>query len=404
MNTKLKITVIFLLIGITAGSLYFISGNRQTPQMPSFALHSFGSETEFQNASKAIDHYRKLIQQQPEETKNYVEFAQLLFQVMKSTGERSEYLPTIHWLLDEALEREPSNALALTTRAEVAANLHQFAEARKYAEQSLQNNSYFPATYAVLIDAHVELGNYDEAIRLSDKLQSFRPSMTSYARVAYLRELHGDIDGAIQAMRLAADAGVTGNENRAWVLYQLGMLFVQDGKFDTAEYIFRGILQERPAYPNAHAGLAKVFKLKNNIEESIIQYKAAIDVLKEPAFYEELGEVYELAGLHSNAVQCFDEAEKLYLQEKEVGEDNSVEMAMFYASRDRKLPEALELAREAVQRRPGIHAYQALALALYKNGKYGEAQQAISQAMCLGTRDTSLTSLAKRISEKVSRT
>ncbi|MBI3195747.1 MAG: tetratricopeptide repeat protein [Ignavibacteriae bacterium] len=394
------VTIIVLIIGIVAVSLYINTKKERTAHYPSLTLHSFGSEAEFKNAQKAIEHYRKQLEQYPEVTTNYVEFAQLLFQVMKSTGERKEFLPTIQWLLDEALEWEPQNYVALTTKAELAANLHQFSEAKLLAEKSLLCNSYYPATYAVLIDANIELGNYQAAIQISDKLQSLRPGMSSYSRVAYLRELHGDIDGAIQAMQLAADAGVAGDENRAWALYQLGMLFVHDGKLDTAEYLFKGILQERAGYANAHAGLGRVFKQRQNYEEAIIQFKNAIGQLREPAFYEELGEVYERAGLQNNAIQCFDVAEELYEQETEVGEDNAVELAMFLASHDRNVLKSLELARGAVQRRPGIHGYHAFALALFKNGKYSEAQHAIEQAMRLGTRDASLLELANVIARK----
>ena len=57
------------------------------------------------------------------------------------------------------------------------------------------------------MDALVELGEYDEAVRVSDQLQSLKPGLSSYSRVSYLRELHGDHAGAIEAMQMAANAG-----------------------------------------------------------------------------------------------------------------------------------------------------------------------------------------------------
>ncbi len=46
------------------------------------------------------------------------------------------------------------------------------------------------------MDANVELGNYDEAVKLADKMVEIRPDLRSYSRVSYLREIHGDVDGA----------------------------------------------------------------------------------------------------------------------------------------------------------------------------------------------------------------
>ena len=67
--------------------------------------------------------------------------------------------------------------------------------------------------------------------------ESLRPGLASYARASYLRELHGETGGAIEAMRMAADAGATGKESRAWALYQLGNLYLNENQPDTAAFL-----------------------------------------------------------------------------------------------------------------------------------------------------------------------
>ena len=57
-----------------------------------------------------------------------------------------------------------------------------------------------------------------------------KPNLSGYARVSYLRELHGDLDGAAEAMRLAVDAGGPAAENGAYVSALLGELERRRGR------------------------------------------------------------------------------------------------------------------------------------------------------------------------------
>ena len=51
---------------------------------------------------------------------------------------------------------------------------------------------------AIRVDALVELGRYDEAERELQAMIDRKPNLAGYARVSYLRELHGDLDGAVR--------------------------------------------------------------------------------------------------------------------------------------------------------------------------------------------------------------
>ncbi|MFN2450656.1 MAG: hypothetical protein ABR508_12865, partial [Candidatus Baltobacteraceae bacterium] len=69
-----------------------------------------------------------------------------------------------------------------------------------------------------------ELGRYEQARRSLQRMIDMRPNLASYARVSYYRELHGDLDGALQAMSLAVSAGGQVPENVAYVQTLLGDL------------------------------------------------------------------------------------------------------------------------------------------------------------------------------------
>ena len=57
-----------------------------------------------------------------------------------------------------------------------------------------------------------------------------KPNLAGYARASYLRELHGDLAGAVEAMRLAVAAGGPAAENSAYVSALLGELERRRGR------------------------------------------------------------------------------------------------------------------------------------------------------------------------------
>src|SRR4051812_44310929 len=54
---------------------------------------------------------------------------------------------------------------------------------------------------AIRVDALVELGRYPAAAQELQAMVDRKPNLSGYARVSYLRELHGDLAGAASAMR-----------------------------------------------------------------------------------------------------------------------------------------------------------------------------------------------------------
>ena len=83
------------------------------------------------------------------------------------------------------------------------------------------------AVLPVIADAQIELGRYGAAERTLQQLLDIKPNLTSYSRVSYLRELTGDLPGAVEAMRLAVSAGGGDPENVAYVQVLLGDLELQ---------------------------------------------------------------------------------------------------------------------------------------------------------------------------------
>lgn len=159
-----------------------------------------------------------------------------------------------------ALTLRPDYPLALDLEAMVLMNQHRFAEAKAMVEAVLAKDPDDVLALGTLADAALELGQVEAAVRAADKMADLKPSLPAYARVAHLRWLHGDLEGAKQAYRAAMDAGrgATDTEPLAWVITEAATLFLRDGDVPGAQAGFQRALTESPGYPPAQAGLGRV--------------------------------------------------------------------------------------------------------------------------------------------------
>jgi tetratricopeptide (TPR) repeat protein len=239
----------------------------------------------------------------------------------------------------------------------------------------------------VIADAQIELGHYSEAVETLQAMVDLRPDMSSYSRISYIRELHGDVSGALDLMQRAVDSGTSNSESAAWVRTQLGNLYFNSGDLDQAELEYRFTLQNRPDYVYAIAGLGRVDAARGDMKGAIQLLNQAVAIMPMPEFVITLGDLYQVTGQSENArqqYQLLETIEKLY---RANGVDMDMEIALFNADHGLHLEETVALARKAYANRPSIQAADALAWALYKTGQFEEAQKNSNEALKLGTKD-----------------
>jgi len=224
--------------------------------------------------------------------------AQLYIKEARVTGEHGHYYPAALTMIEKVLnsdeELEPTIKFqALMHKAGVQLSLHEFADALKTGQQAILINPRNAQIHGVLVDAYVELGQYDKAILLADKMVSMKPDLRSYSRISYLREIHGDIDGAIDAMTLAVEAGYPGYEETAWAMLTLAELYHRYGQADKAEKIYEGILEMRNDYPFAVAALGDLQYENGDLEKAQQTLNEAIEIIPEVGFYISLAHIYK---------------------------------------------------------------------------------------------------------------
>ena len=222
----------------------------------------------------------------------------------------------------------------------------------------------------VIVDAQVELGRYDDAARTLQRMVDLKPNLASYARVSYFRELHGDLGGALSAMRLAVSAGGAAPENVAYVQTLLGTLQYTRGNLVAARAAYDEALASFPGYPPAHAGVARVDAAQGHLARAISGYREVVDRLPLPEYAIALGEAEEASGQRAAArrdYQLVDVEQKLLAQ---AGVNTDTELAVFDADHGDPA-QAVVLARRAWANAPSVRSADALGWSLTRAGPAG---------------------------------
>jgi tetratricopeptide (TPR) repeat protein len=343
------------------------------------------------NTDNRLETLQERLRQNPDDQPAYVQLGAAYLQKARETGDPIYYGKTEE-ALGRAMELQPDDFAAMTQMGVLSLARHQFREALDWGEKAHAISPGTALIYGVIGDAQIELGQYDAALETFQTMVDLRPDLSSYSRASYLRELHGDVEGAIEAMQQAVQAGGPNAENTNWTRVQLGHLYFNSGKLAEAEAQYKQALAAYPDYVHAIAGLARIHAARGEYDEAIELYTDATNRMPLPEYVIALGDVYEAAGRSREAQQQFDlvrAMERLYAAN---GVDTDLEMALFEAnhSQGQKIDEALTLARRALEKRPTIYAKDVLAWTLYQDGQYASAYSLSRQALQLGTKDALL--------------
>ncbi|MGH2693343.1 MAG: tetratricopeptide repeat protein [Actinomycetota bacterium] len=265
----------------------------------------------------------------------------------------------------------------------LALGRHDFVGALRWGRRALEAAPHDPDVRGVLVDALVELGRYQGAKRALQEMVDMRPDLASYARVSYLRELHGDASGALGAMRLARAAA--GAADRAWVEHRLGELFFDKGSLRSARRAYQRSAGLLPDYIPARVGLAKVEAASGHLGSAARILSRVVNSYPLPEAVVLLGDAYSAMGRHGAAERSYDLVHAIDRLYRANGVNTDVELALFEADHGDPLV-ALDRATAEYERRQSVQVADALAWTLYSTGRYEAARRVARETLRLGTR------------------
>ena len=290
--------------------------------------------------------------------------------------------------------REPDANEALLLRGHVLQNLHRFKEAEPLARKLVARRGA-PFDFGLLGDVLMEQGRLAEAVDAYQKMVDLKPGPQAYARIAHLRWLKGDLEGAVELMREAA-ASVSGVEAEAsaWMLTKLAAYEWQQGATNAARRSAMKGLDLQKDFPPTLLLLGKMDLAQGRTSEAVERLQLATRANPLPEYQWALSEALRAGG----------QVEAATIVERDLMKHGAAEdprtFSLYLATRRLEASRAVELAEQELLMRADVHTHDARSWALAAAGRIEEARRASQLALAEGTADPRLLLHAGCIAEQ----
>ncbi len=342
-------------------------------------------------AQQDITLAQRAIARDPEQFENYNRLAMALARRARETADTNFY-EQADAALAESFRLAPDNFEGRKIEVWCLLGRHAFGKALPMAEALNKRAPDDIFVYGLLADAHIELGNYQQAEEAAQWMLDLRPgNVAGLTRGAYLREFFGDIEGALDFMDKAYQrTPPQQTEDRAWILTQMGHLYLASGKIDLAEQLLAQALALFPGYHYALANMGKVRRAQGRFDEAVELFERRYTAAPHPENMYDVAVVLSDAGRFREANEAFAKFEKLGRGEMENVDNCNRELIFYYADHAQNPAEALRVAQLEMKRRQDIHTRHAYAWALHRNAMDAEARRQLELILALGVRDAQI--------------
>ncbi|HWG94484.1 MAG TPA: tetratricopeptide repeat protein, partial [Mycobacteriales bacterium] len=335
------------------------------------------------DASERIAQLERAVATDPRDVRSLQALATSYVARASETGDPADY-SRAQDAADRAAALAPDDVDTLVAQGLLALALHDFDDALVLGERALAQRRDSAVVLGVVVDAQVELGRYDDARVTLQRMLDRDPGLPALARASYLRELTGDVDGAVAAMRSAlASAGSAGEAAAVGVL--LGGLLLQTGDLDGAAQAYDEALRARPGLPAARTGAARVQAVRGDLAGARAELE---DLVAAQPFVEALlllRQLQEALGDDAAAGATAGTVRAVAALQEDAGQVVDLEMALFEAQAGDPA-RAVQLAAAANAARPeSVFVDDALAAARLAAGDAAGAATPGAEALRLGT-------------------
>jgi tetratricopeptide (TPR) repeat protein len=351
-------------------------------------------------AQQKITWAQKRVEKNPRQYQAYNDWALALAQRARETA-RVELYAQAEDVLKKSFELAPDNFEGRKVRVWLLLGQHDFAAALAEAQELNRRAPDDVMVYGLIVDAQVHLGNYAEAEKAAQWMLDLRPgNVPGLTRAAHLRELFGDVDGAVELMQMAyTQLSPSETEERAWLLTQMAHLNLSLGRVELAAPILEQALKLFPDYHYALAAMAELRAAQGRHAEAAQLLRRRYLAAPHAENLFDLAVALHRAGNAKESAIAFAEFEKQARSEIESVDNANRELTFYYCDIAHRPVEALRVAEVEIARRRDVHTLDAYAWALFRNRRFAEAQKQIESALAVGVRDARLFYHAGAIAE-----
>jgi len=328
------------------------------------------------------------VQAQPENFAAWQELGAALVQEAIQSGNPVVYTRAEGVLLEGAT-LAPNHPAILISQGVLALARHEFGKAAELAATVRAADPFNADALVVLIDAQVELGQYEEAAASLQQLLDLRPALPALARTSYLRELNGDLPGAEQALIQAITAGSRSGYDLAVTHSLLGDLYLKQGELDRAEERYSQAEEFFAGLGAVTLGRARIALAQGELASAVESLATLTERLPTPENLTLLGETLIAASRVAEAEDAFATVEVVEELQLDAGIVVDLELARYEADHGDPA-RALSLAEAAYAERPTVFAAGVMGWSLYRIGETEAALPYAEESLRLGTLDAEL--------------
>ena len=382
---KRLVTVITVLMGLSAA----------------LAQNAAVSEPRLSPAQQAMEQAQKLIEKNAKDYEAYNALALALARRARETSNPNFYSQG-EQVLQKSFAISPGNYDGKRVEVWLLLGKHEFAAALEAAKPLNRKMPDDVMVWSFLTDANAELGNYSHAEQAAQQMLNLRPGyLPALTRAAYLRELFGDPEGALELMQMALESSPPSeSEDRAWITTQMAHLKLGMGKTTEAEGLLENALTMFPGYHYALGNLAKVRIQQQRYEEGVLLLQQRYNAAPHAENLFDLAVALKLAGRRSEAKNAFAEFEQKSLLETAKADNSNHELILYYADYANQPAKALEVATREYTRRHDVFTLDCYAWALHVNGRDSEARNPMNAALGVGIQDVKMFRHAAEIASR----
>ena len=362
-------------------------------------IEPIGSAVTFWQARAAAD---------PTDYISHTRAATSLMAQARETGDASLY-EDAEQMAERALAANPHDAGSILARGAAKAATHDFAGAAALARRVLERDASSTAALLALSDAHFELGDYaaaarglEDVRRLLDGDGAQAAVRSRLAREAALRGRWAEAtDHAARALLSSAGLDLRRSE-AAFYRFQLAHVLYDAGRVDDAGRALAAALRVEPSHLPSLELQGQVLVAQNRIASAVQVYERLVERTPAADLHGALAKLYEVQGRRPEAAEQRTRGLSAGRVALATMPAERRHLAAFFADADP--PAALAAATADFETRKDVGAYDALAWALYRNGRYDEAAEYVDEMLAPGGGDASLLYHAGMIELGVGRT
>ena len=360
------------------------------PQPPGAGTGLGGADTA--DTDRRIAFWQERLKANPASDSAYQYLGELLALKGRETGDIAQYA-LAEQAFRKALELFPGNTGARSDLARNLVTLHKWKAAIDEGKAILQVDLRRFGVVAVIGDASLEIGDIDTAQAAYETLRDKLGGPTVTVRLARLAFLRGDTPGAIKLADDAAAAAPGLNasaEEQAFYYYSAGEYRWNAGDLDGADRNYQAALQAFPNYYLALTGRGRIAFGRGDVDGAIAFYRSAVAIIPKPELLAYLGDLYAIKGDAASADKQYRAVDFIGTLGDTQSRVYNRELALFDATHNRNVANAVLLAQAELVDRKDIYGYDALAWTLFRAGRGAEALAPARAALALGTKDAKL--------------